>query len=177
VQALSILSERSASPKELSAALGAPVANVSYHVRELENMELIELVEEKKRRGAVEHFYRATPRPLVSEADWRRLSLADRHAISASIIQMLLADASRSLAALLFDARIDRRLSRTQLTVDEKGWAELVEIQDEALKAILAVQAASADRLAETGGDGFEAIAALACFELPPNQPRPKRDS
>src|SRR5690348_6136 len=51
VRALSILTERPASPKELAAELDAPLANVSYHVHELDNAGLIELVDEKRRRG------------------------------------------------------------------------------------------------------------------------------
>lgn len=112
-------------------------------------------------------------RPPISDAEWERLSLGDRHEVSGSIIQMLLADASRSLAAGLFDARSDRHLSRVQLQVDERGWDELVKIQNRALKAVLAVQAASAKRLAAVEGDGFPALSALTCFELPPTRPAP----
>jgi DNA-binding transcriptional ArsR family regulator len=172
VQALSVLSERPASPKELAAELGSPVGNVSYHVRELENVGLIELVDEKKRRGAVEHFYRAIARPLLSAAEWEKLSLDDRQGVSACIIQLLLADASQALAAKTFDARRDRHLSRTQLLIDEEGWRELVEIQDTALQAVLEVQAANAKRLTEGNGEegGIPAIAALSLFEMPPKR-------
>ena len=52
-----------ASPKELAAALGEKLGNVSYHVRILARLGLIELVRETPRRGAVEHHYRAVPRP------------------------------------------------------------------------------------------------------------------
>jgi DNA-binding transcriptional ArsR family regulator len=45
------------SPNSLSRALGAPLGNVSYHVRHLEKAGLIELVATKQRRGAVEHYY------------------------------------------------------------------------------------------------------------------------
>jgi DNA-binding transcriptional ArsR family regulator len=172
VQALSILSERPASPKELAAELGSPVGNISYHVRELEYVGLIELVDEKKRRGAVEHFYRAIARPLLSAEEWEKLSLDDRQGFSAGIIQLLLADASQALAAGTFDARSDRHLSRTSLLVDAEGWRELVEIQANALKATLEVQAASAERIgAADGEEGIPAIAALTLFEVPP----PKR--
>jgi DNA-binding transcriptional ArsR family regulator len=174
VQALSVLTERPASPKELAAELGAPVGNVSYHVRELEDVGLIELVDEKKRRGAVEHFYRAIARPLLSADEWEQLSLDDRQGFSAWIIQLLLADASQALAAGTFDARSDRHLSRTPLLVDEEGWRELVEIQATALKAILEVQAASAERLTKAdGGEGIPAIAAVTFFEMPPKRRSP----
>jgi DNA-binding transcriptional ArsR family regulator len=172
VQALSILTERPASPKELAAELGSPVGNVSYHVRELEDVGLIELVDEKKRRGAVEHFYRAIARPLLSAEEWEQLSLDDRQGFSAWVIQLLLADASQALAAETFDARSDRHLSRTPLRVDDEGWRELVEIHATALKATLEVQATSAERMSAAGEEeGIPAVAALTFFEVPP----PKR--
>jgi DNA-binding transcriptional ArsR family regulator len=174
VQALSVLTERHASPKELAAELGAPVGNVSYHVRELEDVGLIELVDEKKRRGAVEHFYRAIARPMLSADEWEKLSLDDRQGFSAWIIQLLLADASQALAAGTFDARGDRYLSRTPLLVDAEGWRELVEIHATALKATLEVQAASAERLTQADGEeGIPTIAALTFFEMPPKRRSP----
>ena len=48
------------SPNNLYVALGEPLANVSYHVRQLEKADLIELVAVKQRRGALEHYYTLT---------------------------------------------------------------------------------------------------------------------
>jgi DNA-binding transcriptional ArsR family regulator len=45
------------SPKELAAALGKALANVSYHVNCLQEAGLLRLVGAQQRRGAVEHFY------------------------------------------------------------------------------------------------------------------------
>ena len=45
------------SPNGLYVAAGEPLGNVSYHVRELEEAGLIELVAVKQRRGALEHYY------------------------------------------------------------------------------------------------------------------------
>ena len=50
------------SPKRLSDAFGGiSVQLVSYHVRKLREAGLIEIAEMVPRRGAVEHFYRASP--------------------------------------------------------------------------------------------------------------------
>src|SRR2546429_5306436 len=54
---LGILEERRASPRELSDELGAPLGNVSYHVRALLNLKLIKLVKKTPPRGALEHHY------------------------------------------------------------------------------------------------------------------------
>ena len=171
VRALSFLSERPASPKEIAAELGAEVGNVSYHVRELERVGLIELIDEKKRRGAIEHFYRAVRPPLLDDAEWEKLGPEERLGISTWIIQLTMADAAEALRAGSLEARDDSHLSRVPLLLDEKGWRELVKIQKEALWATLDIRAASAARLAEADGEeGFPATAALACFEMPPQR-------
>jgi DNA-binding transcriptional ArsR family regulator len=172
IRALSVLTERAASPKELAAELGAPVGNVSYHVRELESAGLIELVEERRRRGTVEHFYRALDRPQPDAAEWEKLSVEERQRFSAWIIQLLLADVSQALAMGSFDARGDRHLSRTPVLLDTEGWRELVEIQATALRGVLDAQAASAERLAAAGEeDGIAAVAAMTLFEMPRRRP------
>jgi DNA-binding transcriptional ArsR family regulator len=167
VQALAIFAERAASPKELAAELQTPVGNVSYHVRELEELGLIELVEEKQRRGAVEHFYRAITRPLLTDEDWTRLSLRKREQLSTWVLQLILTDTVQAFEAGTFDRRDDRHVSRTGLALDAQGWQELVEIQNEALSATLAVREASAERLAAAGEDGFPATAVMLSFEMP----------
>lgn len=49
---------RCLSPNDLSCELQMPLSNVNYHVTELYNAGLIELVDERPVRGATEHFYR-----------------------------------------------------------------------------------------------------------------------
>lgn len=174
VGSLAILTERKASPKQIADELDEPVGNVSYHVRELEQLGLVKLVDEERRRGAVEHFYAAIPKPPLSGEDWERLGPRDRQARSAWTLQLLLADASRSLSTGSLDARPDRQLNRTRLEVDEQGWKELVAIQAEALRATEAVADASAARLREADGEaGFPVLAATLCFEAPSSGRRP----
>jgi predicted ArsR family transcriptional regulator len=50
---------RTLSPKELSLELQAPLSTVNYHVTELRQSGLVEVVDEQQVRGAIEHFYRA----------------------------------------------------------------------------------------------------------------------
>jgi predicted ArsR family transcriptional regulator len=58
LEVLSIDSGRILSPKDLSLELQAPLSTVNYHVTELRNSELVEVVDERQVRGAIEHFYR-----------------------------------------------------------------------------------------------------------------------
>jgi DNA-binding transcriptional ArsR family regulator len=53
-------SKKPLSPKELCRKVGAPLSNVSYHVKQLREAQIVELVKTEPRRGAVEHFYRLT---------------------------------------------------------------------------------------------------------------------
>jgi hypothetical protein len=50
---------RTLSPKDLSLELQSPLSTVNYHVTELAKAELLELVDQRQVRGAIEHFYRA----------------------------------------------------------------------------------------------------------------------
>ncbi len=51
---------RTLSPKGLSVELRAPLGTVNYHVTQLAKSGLVDLVGERRVRGATEHFYRAT---------------------------------------------------------------------------------------------------------------------
>lgn len=63
----------SLSPKELADFTKQPLVNVSLHVRVLRDKGAVELVDTRQRRGAVEHFYKATS--LVDEVPWARAVL------------------------------------------------------------------------------------------------------
>jgi DNA-binding transcriptional ArsR family regulator len=171
VKALTILTERIASPKEISDQIEMPLSNVSYHVRVLDELGLIEIMEEEAVRGSVAHFYKAVERPLIDNPDWEKLDPSVRSAFSGYVIETLMSDAAGSLAAGVFDRREDRHLSRTPLLLDEKGWRRVSEIQARALDDILKEQAAAAARM-NSSGEGIHAIAGMACFEVLPGQGR-----
>jgi DNA-binding transcriptional ArsR family regulator len=166
VKALTILTEKIASPKEIAAQLDMPLSNVSYHVRVLDELGLVEIVEEESVRGSVAHFYKSVERPLIDNPDWEKLSPKLRSAFSGYVIETLMSDAANSLAAGVFDQRDDRHLSRTTLILDEKAWRKVSEIQAKALDQILKEQAAAGDRLRKSGGTAIQAVAGMTCFEV-----------
>jgi DNA-binding transcriptional ArsR family regulator len=75
VRILEVLSERVASPNELSAELGVDLSTVAYHTRTLDRCGCLELVDTARRRGATEHFYRAAAGTGLS---WIPLDLDER---------------------------------------------------------------------------------------------------
>lgn len=66
-------SEEELSPKELADYTREPLATVALHVRVLRDQGAVELVRERRCRGAVEHFYR--PTALVDAVPWAREAL------------------------------------------------------------------------------------------------------
>jgi predicted ArsR family transcriptional regulator len=58
LEVLGIDGGRRLSPKDLSLELQAPLSTVNYHVTELRHSGLVEVVDERQVRGAIEHFYR-----------------------------------------------------------------------------------------------------------------------
>lgn len=171
VKALTILTEEIASPKEIAEQIDVPLSNVSYHVRVLDELGLVEIREEESVRGSVAHFYKAVERPLIDNPDWEKLSPKVRSAFSGYVVETLMSDAARSLAAGVFDQRDDRHLSRTSLVLDEKAWRKVSEIQAKALNQILKEQAAATERLSKSKAKvkAIQAIAGMTCFEVSSN--------
>jgi hypothetical protein len=167
LHALKILNERTASPIQLAPIVGTTVGRIAYHVRELERLDCIELVDTRPVRGATEHFYRATARAFFSAEEWAQLPASVRSSISGMMVTEMWGFIGDAMTAGSFDARDDRHLSWTPMVVDEEGWGELSGILDRALEEVLEVQAASAGRIAKDGGEATRVAAAMTCFEMP----------
>ena len=69
---------RTLSPKDLSLELQAPLSTVNYHVTELRDTGLLEIVEEHQVRGAIEHFYRVVGSSPASPKRKRKRKAATR---------------------------------------------------------------------------------------------------
>jgi DNA-binding transcriptional ArsR family regulator len=165
VEILTILNERMASPNELSKELEEGLSQVSYHVKVLKDFECIEMVKTEPRRGAVEHYYRATERAYLTDRDWRALPASMKSGVSSSAVEMVIEDVVASLKGGAFDAREDRHISWTPGIVDEQGWGESVDLVNETLAQIIKIHADSAKRLAKSGEEGIQATAILMNFE------------
>jgi DNA-binding transcriptional ArsR family regulator len=172
VQALLILNERIASPNEISKELDQSVGHVSYHIKVLKECECIELVDTAPRRGAMEHYYRATDRVFLDVSEWSALPSSVRPGLSASLLQNIVDDASSALTAGTFDKRVDRHLSWTPMIVDEQGWEELGRRLEAALEDVLEIQSSSAKRLTEADATGIPASVAILGFEAPMSSDR-----
>src|ERR1700741_721632 len=97
------LGERIASPGDLAVELDAPLGVVSYHVRMLRDYDCVELVRTEPRRGALQHFYRATGRPNRDGARWRTLPSQLRRELAGETIQELVDDLATAAGAGTLD--------------------------------------------------------------------------
>ena len=171
VECYVMLTERVASPNEIAAAAGLKLSDVAYHVRKLEEFKVIELVDTKQRRGATEHFYRATKRPFASDADFAEMTPKQRDSLSRYIMQLLVADVQRALDAGTFDARSNRWLARLPGQVDEEGFAEMNSLHEEMYERELEIMAKSASRLnSQPAETSIPIVAAMMFFEPPPKR-------
>jgi hypothetical protein len=167
VQILIILNERVASPNLLAQELDQSLNLVAYHVRVLEKYDCIELVDTKQRRGATEHFYRATRRQFLTDAEWARMPEALRPGLSGAMLKPIFDDVEAAISSGTFDELEDRHLSRTPMVVDKQGWDETVEVLAEALEKVLEIQAAASQRLANSDESGMLSKVAMLHFKSP----------
>jgi DNA-binding transcriptional ArsR family regulator len=176
VQILAILNERMASPNELSKELEEGLSQVSYHVKVLKDFECIEMVKTEPRRGAVEHYYRATSRAFLADSEWQHLPDSIKPGVSASVLQLVIEDVIGAINGGTFNARDDVHMSWTPGVVDEQGWDESVELVNETLERLIKIHEGSAKRLAKSGEEGIPATAVLMNFEglAPQNKPSQK---
>ncbi|HEU4706143.1 MAG TPA: winged helix-turn-helix domain-containing protein [Solirubrobacterales bacterium] len=166
IKILEELSDHVASPNWLAEKLEAGLTGVAYHTRALDRLGALELVDTAQRRGAIEHFYKATPRAFVGDPQWRKVPPSLLGGVSAATLQTFLDKAIAALESGTLDGREDTVFRWMPLTLDEEGWKEVVAIIEEATSLMLAAHLRSQDRLHESGGrNAVSAVVGQAAFE------------
>lgn len=167
VRILTELHKGISSPNQLSQTLGEPLGNVSYHVKTLLEYDCVELVKTEPRRGAVEHFYRATERPFLNDAEWAKLPASARKGISGAIIESIGEDVTAAMMAGTIEKRTDPHLSRTPLLLDEQGWGDLNALVSETLNRAMEIGQEAASRLADSKSEPISTTLGILHFETP----------
>lgn len=170
VRILSSLHKGISSPNQLAQELDEPLGNVSYHVKTLLEYDCVELVKTEPRRGAVEHFYRATERAFFSDADWAKIPASARKGINGVVLETIGQDATAAMIAGTIDARVDSHVSHTPLLIDNEGWAELTTLLTDTLNRAIEIQTESATRLAEEKTDPIASTLSILHFESAPTK-------
>jgi DNA-binding transcriptional ArsR family regulator len=153
IRLLALMNERPWSPRELSLETGEGLSLVSYHVKVLRDLEMIEETSNRPVRGAVEHFYRAIARAYISPEMARHIPKSAQELAGIDIIREIDKDVGEALGGGAFYRREDWHLSWTPLLMDDEGCGEAERIVVQAVKDIIAVAESAATRLVEGGPD------------------------
>jgi DNA-binding transcriptional ArsR family regulator len=177
---LAILEEGPASPVTLAGKLGESLGTVAYHVRQLYELGLLDLVSTRQRRGATEHYYRAREHPRISDSAWSELGVVAKQRIITASLARIHEYAMRSAAAGGFDAR-DSHFTRTPLRLDAKGWTELARATKAWLAQTDKIEKEARARLRSDPHDAIDVGLVILLFEAlpfgaePPSPPRARR--
>lgn len=120
-----------------------------------------------KRRGAVEHFYRATHAAVFYNEIWSPLPQSMKEMISGGIFEELSERVRKAMEAGTIDARDDRHFSWMPLLLDEQGWKNTLERVDAIFHWLFEEQNEANLRMAESGEKPIPMTVALAAFESP----------
>lgn len=156
------------SPSQFAQRHELDLSTVSYHFRQLEKYDCLEVIAEKPVRGAVQHFYKATRRALFEGKAWESLPENIRNKVSGRTISDLLGAISEAMLAETFDERKDRHLVWKKCHLDEQGWREVSDIWLEAFQKASKASSDSHSRLLRSGEEGIMATWAMTFFLSPP---------
>jgi DNA-binding transcriptional ArsR family regulator len=173
VQILEVVQLRNASPSELTDLLDAPLGNVAYHVRVLEKCGCIEQVATARRRGAVEHYFRAKPRSYIGHQDWRTVPPSLRDGVTGAQLGSFFDRAADALEAGTIDAREDSTLSWMPMAVDAAGWAEVAEVFKATKARLEKIHELNRRRMEASGEDATSVVVGMAAFEPAPHDWKP----
>jgi DNA-binding transcriptional ArsR family regulator len=171
VEILAVLSHRQISPARYAREYDCKLPSVAYHFKVLEEYECIELAETVQRRGALEHIYRCSKRPLLGDGDWKLLPLSVRGGISGAILRTLVERARRAIEGGTFDRREDRHFTWSPLALDGKGWSEVTSLLAATLAKVEKIETKASGRMAKSGEEPIPVTVALASFESPSDAP------
>jgi hypothetical protein len=120
-----------------------------------------------KRRGAVEHFYRATASAVFDQTIWPDVPDSMKALVSWRILETFTEQVREAMEAGTIDAREDRHLTWTPLRLDQKGWENVIARVDSIFHWLFEEQEEANLRMAETGEKAIPMTVALAAFESP----------
>jgi DNA-binding transcriptional ArsR family regulator len=164
VQILRALEERTASPSELADEIGAPLGNVSYHVRQLHALGLIKLVKRTPRRGAIEHHYKALVQPPITDEAWSQQPDVVRESVVGASLGEL-GDVVNAAAAGGGFRRPEAQLVREEVELDEKGFRDLAKELTRSRERVAKIREETAKRLQKSGDSGHSGNVVMMLFE------------
>lgn len=165
---LAVLSDHTASAKEVAEEIGEPVGRVRYHLRNLRASGLIRASEEQGRRGVVEYRYSPATMQLMDEAQLAALTPGQRRSLIAYLVRLIFSDVSSAMRSGAVDEREDFAITRVRLALDRQGWRDLAKINIDTLERVQRVREESRARLRRSAEAPAIATWAMIFLELAP---------
>jgi DNA-binding transcriptional ArsR family regulator len=146
IEILRHLGDRTASPSEIATEIGAPLTNVSYHVRKLRALGLIKLVRKTPKRGVIEHYYSAKSRRKITDEAWADIPSIVKEALCVPTAEQQVTEITEAARSGGFD-RSNAHISTTRMKLDEAGWKAAAEVLAKTLADLEAIDAETVERV------------------------------
>lgn len=146
VSILTALAERTMSPSELADELEVPLPNLSYHFRQLVDLDLLELKSTRQRRGAIEHYYRTKPGIGIAERAWGDLPPQIQRGFAGQALKKIIQGAAEAYGS---GDLPDEGVRSWEIDLDARGWLAVERAADRFEKEVAKALADSRGR-----GDG-----------------------
>lgn len=153
-----------ASPSELARVIGAPLEAVSYHVRKMHQLGILDAEEPELLEGVVRHPYRLAVRPRIGAAAWEALTMDDRDYLAGAVLHRAMRDAVAAVGEGGM-RRPDCHVGRRNLTLDEEAFRDISALIEQTVEHILTIEASAIERLANSRSRQIDATFVGLLFE------------
>lgn len=121
----------------------------------------------EKRRGPAENIYRATKPPIAQNCPWADVPDALKRTKSWATFEYFSEQVKEAMAAGTFDARTDRYLTWSLLSLDQQGWGKVATGVDALHEFVLKEEERAKERMAKSGEKPVTMTVAFSAFESP----------
>ena len=149
---------------------GASLSGIRSRFKRLERTRWLKKVDERtggRRRGATEHFYRATRPAMASDAAWQEAPDSLRGTQSWRTFKYFCEKVLEAMRAGTFDARTERSVTLSFLDLDQRSWANVITGIESLAAFLLKEQGRAKERMRKSGEKPIAATVGLAAFETP----------
>lgn len=149
---------------------GASIGGIRTRFKRLEKAGWLKKVNEQtggRRRGTLEHFYRATAPAMLGDSAWEDPPDSLRATHSWRVFDGFCDKVLEAMRADSFDARLDRYVTLSFLHLDQQGWANVIAGVESLNAFILDEQESAKARIEKSDEKQFVVTVALAAFETP----------
>jgi DNA-binding transcriptional ArsR family regulator len=163
-------SHGTASPQEVADALGEDCSNVSYHMKQLVELDCAELVRLEPVRGAMKHIYRAVQGHLVEPGDWEHLPDEVKKSNVIECGELAFDDFQTAVQAGTVGKPDDENFAVVHFpirNVDQEGLAEIVAIAERAYHEAEEVPERALKRMEASGEKPIKVSYSQLAFEVP----------